>query len=80
MLPKKLEWSVLAQCDYFAVEKFVQTPDRPAMTPIQPLRECILLRKIKSGNGKRRLKSCVNRTKIWHLRLQLSMTTLEATD
>ena len=31
MLPKKLEWSVLAQCDYFAVEKFVQTPDRPAM-------------------------------------------------
>ena len=48
MLPKKLEWSVLAQCDYFAVEKFVQTPDRPAMTPIQPLRECIFLRKIKS--------------------------------
>ena len=48
MLPKKLEWSVLAQCDYFAVEKFVQTTDRPAMTPIQPLRESIFLRKIKS--------------------------------
>ena len=48
MLPKKFEWSVLAQCDYFAAEKFVQTSDRPAMTPIQPLRECIFLRKIKS--------------------------------
>ena len=46
MLPKKTEWSILAQGDYFSVEMYVRTPDRPAMATIEPMRESIFLRKI----------------------------------
>ena len=46
MLPKRIEWSILAQCDYCSVEKYVRTPDRPARATIEPMRESIFLRKI----------------------------------
>ena len=47
MIPKRVDWSVLAQCNFFAVEKFVQTTDRPAMRTVAPLSEANLLRKLK---------------------------------
>ena len=47
MLPKKVEWSVLAQCDLFAVQRLVETPDRPAMKTIEPMLETIFERKLK---------------------------------
>ena len=46
MLSKKIDWSVLAQCDYYAVERLVQTVDRPAMKTVQPMREAIFERKL----------------------------------
>ena len=46
MLPKDVDWSILAQCDYYAVEKFVQTPDRPAMRTVQPMIESIFRKKL----------------------------------
>ena len=46
MLPKKVDWFTLAQCDYFAVECLVQTLERPAMTTVTPLRESIFRRKL----------------------------------
>ena len=45
MLPKDTDWYTLAQCDFFAVEKFVQTADRIAMRTIEPIREAIFRRK-----------------------------------
>ena len=41
MLPKNVDWATPAHCDYFAVCKFVETYDRPAMTTIKPMREGI---------------------------------------
>ena len=56
MLPKNVNWSILAQCDFFAVEKMVQTADRPAMKTIEPLRESIFNENCKTINyGKRHL-------------------------
>ena len=46
MLPKNVNWSFLAQCDFLAVEKMVQTADRPATKTIEPLREFIFQRKL----------------------------------
>ena len=46
MLPKNVHWSVLTQCDFFAVESLVQTTDRPAMKTIEPLRESIFQQKL----------------------------------
>ena len=46
MLPKKIEWSILALCDYFSVENYVKTPDKQAMATIEPMRESIFLKKI----------------------------------
>ena len=43
---KNISWSILAQCDFYAVEQMVETPDRPAMKTIEPLREPIFRRKI----------------------------------
>ena len=43
---KKVEWSILAQCDLFAVKRLVETENRPAMKTVQPLRETIFNRKI----------------------------------
>ena len=45
MLPKDTDWYTLAQCDFFAVENFVQTADRIAMRTIEPIREAIFRRK-----------------------------------
>ena len=46
MLPKDIGWSMLAQCDYFAVEELVQTPDRLAMRTVEPLRESTFRKRI----------------------------------
>ena len=46
MLPKEVDWSVLAQCDYFAVEQLVQTDDRIAMSTVEPMRRTIFERKL----------------------------------
>ena len=48
MLPRKVDWSILAQCDSFAVKKLVETLERPAMQPIQTLRESRFERKLSS--------------------------------
>ena len=46
ILPKKIDWSILAQCDGFAVERLVETQDRSAMRAVQSMRETIFERKI----------------------------------
>ena len=48
MLPKNVDWSILAQCDYFAVENLIQTSDRPARQTvrIQPMRKSLFQRKL----------------------------------
>ena len=48
MLPRKVDWSILAQCDSFAVKKLVETLERPAMHSIQTLRESSFERKLSS--------------------------------
>ena len=45
MLPKDVDWYIAAQCDFFAVEKMVQTPDRVAMRTVEPLREAVFQKK-----------------------------------
>ena len=51
MIPRNVDWSVLAQCDYFAVENLVQTAERPAMRTINPISESIFQIKL-SREGK----------------------------
>ena len=46
MISKKVSWSVLAQCDYFAVRSLVETEERPAMKTVAPLRETVFRNKI----------------------------------
>ena len=46
MLSKKVDWSMLAQCDSFAVEKLIETPDRKAMSSVEPMRAPLFARKI----------------------------------
>ena len=41
MIPKDVGWSVLAQCDFFAVEELVQTPERLAMQTVKPMRKSV---------------------------------------
>ena len=48
MLSRKVDWSLLAQCDSFAVKNFVETSDRKAMTCVEPKRESLLLRKLEN--------------------------------
>ena len=48
MLSRKTDWSVLAQCDFYAVQNLVQTNDRIAMKILNPLKEPIFNRKIDS--------------------------------
>ena len=48
MLPSKVDWSILAQCDSFAVKKLVETLERPAMPPIQILRGSSFEQKLSS--------------------------------
>ena len=47
MIPKKIEWSILAQCDFFAVQRIVETPNRPAMKALEPMQESIFEKKLK---------------------------------
>ena len=51
MLPKNVHWTILAQCDFFAVESLVQTSDRPAMKTIEPLRKSIFQRKLANNTN-----------------------------
>ena len=46
MVFKDVDWFVLAQCDYYAVQNLVQTPDRIAMQTVVPIRESIFQRKL----------------------------------
>ena len=48
MLSRKTDWSVLAQCDFYAVQNLVQTNDRIAMKFLNPLKEPTFYRKIDS--------------------------------
>ena len=41
MLSKEVDWSILAKCDFYAVEKYVQTPDRLAMRAVEPMQEAM---------------------------------------
>ena len=43
---KKTDWSIIAQCDYFAVKRFVQTAGREAMCTVVSMRETLFERKI----------------------------------
>ena len=43
---KKTDWSIIAQCDYFAVKRFVETSGREAMCTVVPMRETLFERKI----------------------------------
>ena len=46
MLSRKVDWSILAQCDFYAVLNLVQTDDRVAMRTVEPLKEPIFYRKL----------------------------------
>ena len=46
MLSRKIDWSILAQCDYFVVKRFVESDDREAMRTVTPLRDTIFDRKV----------------------------------
>ena len=43
---RRVDWSVLAQCDLFAVQRLVETGERSAMNTVQPMRETIFNRKL----------------------------------
>ena len=46
MLSKEVDWSILATCDFYAVEKYVQTPDRLAMRAVKPMQETMFRKKL----------------------------------
>ena len=46
MLHKDIDWSILSQCDYFAVENYVETAERPAMRTVKPMLETIFKKKL----------------------------------
>ena len=48
MFSRKTDWSVLAQCNFYAVQNLVQTNDRIPMKILNPLKEPIFYRKIDS--------------------------------
>ena len=50
MSHKKLDWAILAQCDYYAVQKYVETSNRPAMKVLEPLRKVQFERNLINGN------------------------------
>ena len=51
MLHKDIDWSILAQCDFFAVEKYVQTAERPAMRTVKPMLETIFEKKLETNEN-----------------------------
>ena len=48
MKARKLDWSILAQCDGFAVQRLIETAERPAMKAVTPMRESSFERKLKN--------------------------------
>ena len=48
MLPRKANWSEQANCDYHAVKKLIERPERPAMITIasEPMRESIFEKRL----------------------------------
>ena len=46
MITKKCSWSIFAQCDIFAVQRFVESAERTAMKTIAPMKESIFQRKV----------------------------------
>ena len=46
MLSRKVDWSVLAQCDSFAVQRYVESTDRRAMRCVEPMRDAQFARKL----------------------------------
>ena len=44
MIPKKCSWSILAQCDLFAVQSLVESAERLAMKTLAPMKESIFQR------------------------------------
>ena len=47
MIPQKANYSILAQCDIYAVSDFVEKLDRPAATPVRPISERQFKKRIK---------------------------------
>ena len=50
MLSRKVDWSVLAHCDFFAAEKFVEMSSRKAMKCVEPMREASFNRKLENDS------------------------------
>ena len=54
MLPKEVDWVVLSQCDAYAVKRFVETQDRPAVSMITPMSERLFDQKLRQDDLWRR--------------------------
>ena len=61
MVPKNTDWSILAHCDFFAVERFVQSVDRPAMRTIEPINEGVFERKLRTDSHWREVFDVISR-------------------
>ena len=51
MLPRKIDWPVLAQCDLYAVKRHVETEFRKAEEIVRPLSERIFEQRIKNASN-----------------------------
>ena len=51
MLPRKIDWPVLAQCDLYAVKRHVETEFRKAEEIVRPLSERIFEQRIKNDSN-----------------------------
>ena len=54
MIPKEVDWVVLSQCDAYAVKRFVETQDRPAVSIITPMSERLFDQKLRQDDLWRR--------------------------
>ena len=61
---RRLIGSILATCDFYAVEKYVQTPDRLAMRAVEPMQQCSEKSWRNRKNGKKRFGQSVKPMKI----------------
>ena len=46
MLSRRIDWSILAQCDLYAVDRLVKFEGREAIRTVTPMRETLFDRKI----------------------------------
>ena len=53
MLSKKVDWPILAQCDLFAVKRYVETEFRSAEELVRPLSERIFNKRISTENARK---------------------------